>query len=82
MPDLVETPNGWVERYPTHCKTGHRFAAHKVIVGWTGTARYFYCLHPDHVLEAERWNVPSGGAPLWEGMASDGEIVRARNGEA
>lgn len=55
MPDLVETPNGWVERYPTHCSVGHRFTAHKVTVGFDGVRRYFYCEQDGHPDRASRW---------------------------
>lgn len=79
MPDLVKGPTGWSEVYPTHCGTGHRFAPHKVIVGWTGTARYFYCLHPDHVDERSRWLVPDGhdGAPVANLGTPDHGLMRS-----
>jgi hypothetical protein len=81
MSDLVRTSKGWAEVYPTHCPVGHRFAPHKVTVGWDGQCRYFYCEQQDgHADDASRWLYTSGagGAPSWEGMAPDGGLVSGR----
>lgn len=78
MSDLVQGPNGWEERYPTHCRSGHPLEPRRMIVGWDGTRRYFFCLHDGHPDEASRWTYATGpdSAPAWEGGTPDHGVTR------
>ena len=41
--NLRRTPAGWVEVGPTRCGNGHRLTPGRVLVGWTGSRRYYQC---------------------------------------
>jgi len=81
--DLVQHPNGgWYRPRPEKCRTmGHPLTYPHVIVGWTGTGPYWYCLHPNHPDEPSRWTYPAWayqGPPTHEMGAPDGGVNRAR----
>jgi hypothetical protein len=74
MPDLVETPNGWVENAPTDCENCSLAwpfdgTPDRVQLGWSvGGGRTYRCCGCGHVTgSGARYRI--GGAP-------DGEVGR------
>lgn len=41
--NLRRTPAGWVEVGPTRCANGHPLTPGHVLIGWTGSRRYYQC---------------------------------------
>lgn len=46
MPNMALVKRGqlWFEIIPTHCPAGHEVRPDRVLIGWDGTKRTYWCV--------------------------------------